>query len=34
VGLVMVTGFGNLPLLPRLYLRPHDIVISYVVVVQ
>jgi hypothetical protein len=27
-GLGMVTGFGNLPLLPRLRLRPHDIIIN------
>jgi hypothetical protein len=27
-GFGMVTGLGNLPLLPCLRLRPHDIVIS------
>jgi hypothetical protein len=27
----MVTGFGNLPLRPRLRLRPYDIVISCLV---
>ena len=33
-GFGIVTGFGNLPLCPRLCLCPHDIVISCVVVVQ